>query len=528
MRLEKLQDINIQNIRNKKIFCYEKSISYLEEINQKYNIITQIEIVIDDNDRNQGEFTFCGKKIPVKGLSEISDLNFGNMEKHIGEIDFKDMAILITSDYYAEAYEKLCDIKSISNNLEVIYYFENRETSYEMEWREKYKTRELENIIIFRSGPHASSYIEGTDFYDNARALFEYMLDNGYNRKYELIWLVKCPQNFNGYSALENVSFLSFDWSISDNEDERKKYYRALCLAKYIFFTDAYGFARNCRKDQIRVQLWHGCGFKTRVNFVRCEKRYEYTTVISELYSQIHQDIYGLREDQMLVTGYAKQDWLFSGLEDEKWDWLEIPKDNKCIFWLPTFRTAAESLSILNEAREISETGLPIVDTIEKLMELNSVLENTHMVLLVKLHPFQKKTDIYCKGLSHIKLLDNHELYVRDIQINQLLSRADALISDYSSAAVDYMLLDRSIAFTLDDVREYATGRGFVFDPIEDWFPGELIYTFDEFTKFVERIAAGEDANRAKRRRLTEKMHKFHDGNSCKRIVEALGIRNEQ
>ena len=93
------------------------------------------------------------------------------------------------------------------------------------------------------------------------------------------------------------------------------------------------------------MQLWHGCGFKTRVNFVRCEKRYEYTTVISELYAKIHQDIYGLREDQILVTGYAKEDWLFHPVK-EVWEALPIPRAEKYIFWLPTFRMAKNGLSM--------------------------------------------------------------------------------------------------------------------------------------------------------------------------------------
>ena len=512
MRLEKLCDDNINQIEYKKIYCYEKSLSYLQELGQKYGILNRVDAVIDDNVRNQGVLEIDGRKINVQSSEMIE------------RIDWTTGVLLITSDYYKEAYEKLCAVCSANQFLDVIYYFENRETAYETEWRDKYQDHELENIIIFRSGPHASSYIEGTDFYDNARALFEYMLANGYNRTYELVWLVKNPKDYSRYSTYDNVSFLSFDWSVSENEKEREAYYRALCLAKYIFFTDAYGFARNCRKDQIRVQLWHGCGFKTRVNFIRCEKRYEYTTVISELYSKIHQDIYGLREDQMLITGYAKQDWLFDGLEDEKWDWLGIPKDNKCIFWLPTFRTAAESLSILNEQRDTTETGLPIADTTEKLTMLNDLLAENKLTLIVKLHPFQEKSAIRCAGQTNIVLLDNHELYVRDIQVNQLLSRADALISDYSSAAVDYMLLDRPIAFTLDDVEEYASGRGFVFDPIQDWLPGELIYSFDEFMSFAKRITAGEDSSKDKREKLTAKMHKFHDDNSCKRITETLGI----
>ena len=526
MKLLKLTTENVSALADKRVYCYEYSPSYMEELSRQFTIgkfegqvvceepICSIYIdgFIDDYIRNQGRHKVVGMEFYVYDTA------------HLAEVGFDHTAFIITSDYYNEAYEKLSVFLSDKEYLGDIYYFENQETAYEMEWREKYREQELENIIIFRSGPHASSYIEGTDFYDNARALFEYMLANGYNCKYELVWLVKNPEDYSQYDDYDNVTFLSFDWSVSENEKEREQYYRALCLARYIFFTDAYGFTRNCRKDQIRVQLWHGCGFKTRVNFVRCEKRYEYTTVISELYSKIHQDIYGLREDQMLITGYAKQDWLFSGLEDEKWDWLEIPKDNKCIFWLPTFRTAAESLSILNEEREKSETGLPIADTLDKLVMLDDLLTDSKLTLIIKLHPFQEKSAINCEGLSHIKLLDNHELYVRDIQVNQLLSRADALVSDYSSAAVDYMLLDRPIAFTLDDVEEYASGRGFVFEPIQDWLPGDLIYSFDEFMGFFKRIAAGEDSSKDKREELTARMHKFHNGNSCKRIAETLSI----
>lgn len=512
MQLCKLTEDNIKMFYGRKVYCYEYSLAYMEELECRFGIGGSIEAIIDNNTRNQGTLEFQGNKINVQS-SECLEW-----------IDWMDSVILIMSDYYWEAFEKLCAVETVRTNIEVIFYFENRETACEMEYRAQYKDAELQNIIVFRSGPHASSYIEGMDFYDNARALFEYMLQCGCNRKYELVWLVKYPEQYQKYAAYENVKFLSFDWSVSKAEKERDEYYRTLCLAKYLFFTDAYGFARNCRKDQIRVQLWHGCGFKTRVNFVRCEKRYEYTTVISELYSQIHQDIYGLREDQMLVTGYAKQDWLFEGLDEEKWRWLQVPDGYKCVFWLPTFRTTAESLKILNERQMGSETGIPIADTMDKLVKLNELLEKRKLILLIKLHPFQNKLAVTCKNMSHIILLDNYELFVRDIQINQLLNKADALISDYSSAAVDYMLLDRPIAFTLDDVEEYAASRGFVFDPIQDWLPGKALYTFNQFCAFLEEVAAGEDSTKNKRRMLTDKMHKYHDGNSCKRILEALKV----
>ena len=146
------------------------------------------------------------------------------------------------------------------------------------------------------------------------------------------------------------------------------------------------------------------------------------------------------------------------------------------------------------------------------------------MVLVLKLHPVQDREKIGRVDMENIIALDNGLLADLDIQINQLLGHADALISDYSSAAVDYMLLDRPIGFTLDDVEEYAQSRGFVFQNIKEWLPGKELFSFEDFCSFVREIGADIDSTREKRKRLKEKMHRYGDGNNCKRIAEALRI----
>ncbi len=511
MKLERLERSNLDRIAGKGIVCYERSESYLEELCAVFPLQDRIRGIIDDNKRSQGELLFCGRRLPVMDSSCLS------------RMDWQENIILITSDYYREAYEALCKNSGVTENTDTIYFFPNRETEYELDYREKYKHTELENIIVFRSGPHASAYVKGMDFADNARALFEYMLAEGYNEKYRLVWLVKEPLEFDKWRKLENVEFLSFDWSVSENREERDRYYRVICLARYIFFTDAYGFARNCRPDQTRVQLWHGCGFKTRVNFVRCENRYEFTTVISEVYSKIHQEIYGLRADQVLVTGYAKQDWLFCPVKDWR-EKLGVVKTLKYIFWLPTFRSAKAGLDNLNEYDLEGQTGLPIVSTYEELAQLDRLLQSLDIVLVLKLHPFQNKERIGKIDMGNIVTLDNERLADLDIQINQLLGHADALISDYSSVAVDYMLLDRPIGFTLDDVEEYAESRGFVFPDIKEWLPGKELFSFGDFCSFVREIGEGLDSTKEKRQNLKGKMHRYGDGSNCKRIVETFKL----
>ena len=511
MIVQKLTAENIGAVSGRQICLYEKSLSYLNELCDRFDMLDSISFIVDTNERNQGSFLFRNRVLEVCDISALQQLGP------------EQTAIVIISDYYREAFQKITDILGEHGPVADIYYFANQETEYEEYYRKIYEKRPLENLIILRSGPHAASYVKGMDFADNARALFEYALAAGINHTYELVWFVKDPMEFERYSTVENVKFLSFDWSVSEDRQERDAYYHVLCVAKYIFFTDAYGFARNCREDQIRVQLWHGCGFKTRVNFVRCGQRYEYTTVISDLYADIHADISGLRRDQVLVTGYAKEDWLFHPDETDK-QRLCIPQAHQYILWLPTFRSTEQKLAQLNEYDLGSETGLPIVGTEDKLERLNELLQKKDVFLIVKLHPFQNRKTVNCGEYSNIRLVENEELVAHDIPVNRLLGMADALISDYSSAAVDYMLMDRPIAFMLEDVEEYEQSRGFVFDNIREWLPGKEIFCFEEICAFVEEVAAGQDKTAGKRRMLRQKMHRFCDDHSCRRILEVLEI----
>ena len=147
-----------------------------------------------------------------------------------------------------------------------------------------------------------------------------------------------------------------------------------------------------------------------------------------------------------------------------------------------------------------------------------------NIVLVIKLHPFQDKEAVHCDGLSNIVLLDNDILAKQDIQINQLLSMADVLISDYSSTAVDYVLLNKPMGFIVDDMEDYAHSRGFIFDDILEWLPGKCIFDRDDFENFIEQIICNEDGERDKRQKLCAVLHKNSDAKSCQRIVEQLDI----
>lgn len=508
MGLKRLNDELFQKIAGLPVCLVEYSKAYLDELCNRYDILPNIEwAVVPDYQKPGTQKAYKDHIVNMIGMSDISGLP-------------ENVIYLIISDYYEEAYEKIKDTCRKD-----IYFFANKETEYDLFYRAKYKDEPLKDLIVFRSGPHVSAYVKGMDFSDNARALFEYMLREGYLDRYEIVWLVMNPAEYAGrYKDESRIRFLPFAGSVSEDQAVRDEYYEALCLAKYIFCTDAYGFARHARPDQIRVQLWHGCGIKTRVNFVPCEKRYEYMTVISKMYAKLHEDSFGLRHDQVLVTGIAKEDWLFHPLKDWK-ERFHIPDAARYIFWLPTFRmTAVAGLEMVNGKMSNQDTGLPVVDTQEKVNRLNQVLKERNVVMILKLHPFQSRAAIEIAKLSNLILLENEDLLREDVQLNQLLGHADALVSDYSSAAVDYALLDRPIAFTLDDKEEYQKGRAFHWENMRDYLPGMEIFTLEDLEYFVEEVAGGKDPALEKRQEITAKMHDFHDDRSCRRIVEAVGV----
>ena len=388
----------------------------------------------------------------------------------------------------------------------------------------------LRNAIIFWSGPYKNgSTVPDMEFSDNARALFEYMLQEHINETWELIWLVHEPCNYEqSYVNVKNVRFLSTDAARSTDEDARKEYESCLYSAKYIFTTDGYGFVANVRRGQTRIQLWHGCGIKTRVHFGRMEHNYEFMTVSSEFYQQRHAEIFGLRSNQVLLTGLPKNDLLFHPLENWK-ERLDVPRHAKYIFWLPTFRTTyLQGMEHLNEAVNAqNETGMPIIHMAAQAERLERLLAKLDICLIIKLHPFQKRENILLENSKHIKILENSTLVRNLLQIEHILGHADALISDYSSAAVSYCILDRPIAFTLDDCEEYGAHRGFHWKNVRDYLPGTEISDFEDFCRFMQNIADGRDTGHSKRERLMPMFHKYRDDKSSARILSYLGITKE-
>lgn len=514
MELIRLSSDNAAIISQKKIICYMCVPQYLKEISKQYCFFDQIEFIVDDFPRRQKDILFEGRLIKVTSPEVLKN------------IDFSNYALLITSEYYFEVFEKIRNDSELSTRINEVYYFVDLDTRYYLEYNELFSNCGLEDILVFRSGDRTNKETPWKDFDDNARALFDYMISKKKYEKYKFVWLVDNPDYFADISKDigDKVIFVSYNDSTSSDKEKRYRYYYYLCLAKYIFFTNNASFARLTRKDQIRIQLWHGQGFKSRGIDVSLRRRCEIMPVMSHIYKNIHKKIFDLSDEQIVITGIPKQDWVNEVIDIRLLQVLGIPKAEKYIFWLPTVRKMVSNLSAIDSDILFSETGLSIIETMDELVRINSILKTNDTVLVIKPHPSQDESRYAKIELSNVYFLSNTVLGKNFLHINKLMYAADALISDYSSVAVDYLLLDRPIGFAVGDIEDYKDDRGFVFEPIEDWLPGKIIKDYMQFEQFISEVSCGIDSGKDTREKVSKELVIWRDTDNCRRLLEHIGL----
>lgn len=374
----------------------------------------------------------------------------------------------------------------------------------------KFPPKMIENRILFETND---------DFTDNSRALFDYMVEKGYNEKYELVWLVHEPKNYKKYIT-KNVKFIrNFK---EGSKIRRAQAYKYALTSKYIFYTQAFNWIGMTRKNQVFVNLWHGCGYKANKNGRKVF--FDYCLIPGEIFIETKKEFFGCSSKKLLTMGYPRYDMMLRETEKAK-DYcqklLKKADSNKLILWMPTYRHASSER--LNEETLNNEFNIPIIDDAEKLMHLNEYCQKNHILIVIKKHYLQIPYDFGENVLTNIVYLENKDLAENDIQLYEFIHYSDALISDYSSVAIDYLLLDKQIGFTLDDYEAYTESRGWVFENPLAYMPGKHIYNMQNFEDFIADVRDDKDVYKEARAEVRKKTHNVCD-NYCQRVLDYFNI----
>ena len=357
------------------------------------------------------------------------------------------------------------------------------------------------------------------DYSDNVLALTEYILGDENLRRYKIYFIV------------DNPSFCKKNMTRAEFLAKRNrlglvplKTLKVHMQARYLFATHNFLIPEECAsKNQKYILLWHGCGYKMRMQpESKKTKRFDAALVPGPLFVKIKAQFWNVDEKYILPIGYPRYDWIKAKDNDalKLINSFRMNEKTKVVMWMPTFRKDKYERSTFNY---IKITQFPIIYNIDSWKELDSCCANNNIVILVKLHPYQEDYPIPFDTFTNIKEIKNELFENTNIPMYKFIGVTDALISDYSSIAIDYLIVDKPIAFTLDYYEEEKKTRKFVFDDIREYMPGHHLYNIKDMENFIDDISKGNDLYKDKRKQMYDMCIASSD-NYCKSVLDKVGI----
>ena len=361
--------------------------------------------------------------------------------------------------------------------------------------------------VLFQSWP---------DFSDNCLILLEYFIQNNILMDYKFIWLVKnCKSYKKFYKGCEIYFVQRVKYGVASI-----KAIKALSTAKYIFSSHAVSFPSSKRiPSQLYVMLWHGCGYKA-ASELSFDWKFDKALVPGNLFVETKSKFWNTTKDKLIVMGYPRYDWLLYPTSKTQEKYAEIKGlFKKCILWMPTFRNSTRG-----DYKESVISEFPLIKCQSDWIELDRRCKELNILLLVKYHVSQKNYQIDFNTFSNIKHITERFFLDADIPKYEFIALTDGLISDYSSVAFDYLIVDKPIAYALDDYELYKQTRGFVFDNPLDYMPGHHLYNLKDLMVYLNDVASGNDAF-YKQRFEVRKLAIYDSDCYCKELVNYLGIK---
>lgn len=188
-------------------------------------------------------------------------------------------------------------------------------------------------------------------------------------------------------------------------------------------------------------------------------------------------------------------------------------------------------LGLQNEAQGARETLVlyaptwrdgeadPAVPDGAEVARIAATLESLGARLLIRSHPLGV-------GAYETVLGDRVQLFGGDLapDITPLLGAFDALITDYSSIAIDFSLLSRPIVWFAPDLERYTVSRG-LYEPLEVTAAGRVQRSWADALSRLDAVLTGPQQRRAAERdarALAARFHAFPQGGAAARVLAAI------
>lgn len=314
---------------------------------------------------------------------------------------------------------------------------------------------------------------EGQKYSDNSKYLYEYVLKN--HKDIRCYWVTK---NLDVYSYLK---LNNKPCVLCGTEEWRDLQLKAgVCFytngiddlgdisyafgAKFVCLMHGVSFKKIILERDTDVSIWikllkiikRSCYFHMYADY--------FFTTSEYMKQRTYKQFFGAKLDKIFVTGQPRNDVLA-----EKRDGLS---DFTKIVYMPTYRNNLESANKLNDIlKEISENA-----------NLIRLLKKFNVKFFIKLHYLTPKINL--KDDTNIYVLADHEC--KDVQ--KMFLDTDVLITDYSSVANDFSLLNRPIILFPFDKEIYLNEEGFVDEFNDILTTNTTAYTVNELCEILEKV----------------------------------------
>ena len=488
-----------------------------KKIEIKYRTKENIEKLLDNNNLNTEIYNdkgrFKSKKIKKIGLKTFIAYYSGeDIYNFIKEASKKGINILINdkNNFMGNSYIKELDSDNIyMNKLQKL-----QNTKKYKKICNKLYNKVFIKLPINKKRVMFESFL-GRNVSGNPKYLYEQMIKDGLDNKYDLIWILNnIDEPING----------------SGKKVKRKtlKYYYYMATSKYWIFNCRQADEIIKRKENIYLQTWHGTPLKklamdmdnvnmagqTDINeykekFYNNSRRWDYLLIQNDYSREIFKKAFAF--NKTILNGYPANDILYTENNKESIDKikdkLNIPKNKKIILYAPTWRD--DNFYKKGHYRMNIELDL---DRMQK------ELGNEYIILLRMHYLITNNINIEkYKGFVYD--------YSQGYDIQELYLVSDILITDYSSVMFDYSNLNRPIIFFTYDIEQYRDAlRGFYFD-FEEEAPGPLVVDTEGVIECLKSIDDINKQYKNKKEKFYNKFCHIDDGNKAKEILDAINLK---
>lgn len=360
--------------------------------------------------------------------------------------------------------------------------------------------------------------------------------------------VIECASNFDGHAweiylrfrEMECFRHWKFVWVIEDypyipdairtdpnmlvyamsGVRTNAEYWKYISRAKVLLCENRYFYVEPSSNRQISIYLNHGFPIKNVIGAMCISESIRYTCSPTKAFSNIMSEQNSVPQSKLIYIGSPRTDAFYR--ESDELLKLNIDKSryDKIIIWMPTFRRLKDGSFERTDGRTASGTGIALLETTKDFATLEKLCEKNNIMLLIKLHPRQHPDEILVEGKGHVRIVGETEMQRNHVKVYSLLKETDALISDYSSVSLDYLLLNKPVAYTINDLNDYS--RGFSTKDPSLFMVGDKLATLDQLLSFVQKVSDGADDYAEQRQSLCNRFWDYQDGKSTERLIEFI------